>query len=191
MPKTAQAAVPAVARAAGIELGLTEDTITRVFQDRNRAPGQSGVLAIYPHGDRVGLATGLAFATPGPDGEVVAEDELLAAFEVRTADGLMAVDTAVNASWVDLLLISMASDPRPLGAIEHLVRKYNLLAEKMDNGGPPRCELVEQPPAVEADAKAKLREYQIGRTSQGADTRALTAELHWWFAVFNRRGLLD
>lgn len=204
MPKAAAAVVPAIARAAGETLGLTEDTITSVYTGRTIAPGQLRVLAVDPGDKHVGMAVGLAFARPDPDtGGVVAEDELVVAFEVGHIDGLFAIDTAVNAGWVDILVIedwrlyrdkmeeqvgSRCETARFLGGVEHLVRKYNRFAES--TGDPNRVELIEQPASVQAPAKEKLREYRMGRTSKPDQGHALSAELHFWHLIFSRRGLI-
>jgi hypothetical protein len=205
MPKAAAAAVPAIARAAGQTLGLTEETIKNVYSDRAIAPGQLRILTVDPGDKHVGMAVGLAFAQPHPEtGAVVAEDELVVAFEVGHIDGIFAIDTAVNAGWVDLLVVedwklykdkleeqvgSRCETARMLGAIEHIVRKYNRFAET--TGDPNRVELVQQPASVQKVAKDKLREYRMDRTSKPDDRHALSAECHFWFLVFNRRGLIE
>jgi hypothetical protein len=204
VPKTAAAAVPAFAQAAGQVLGLTNETINSVMSGHQRAPGQLGVLAIDPGDKHVGVALGLAFAQPHPEtGAVVAEDELFVCWQMDPVPALNAIDTAVNAGWVDILVIedwrvypdkatelvgSRCETARFLGAVEHLVRKYNRMGTAVEGH---QCELVEQPAIVQAQAKAKLREYKMDRTSKPNEPHALSAELHFWFLIFNRRRLID
>jgi hypothetical protein len=201
MPKTAAAAVPALAGGAGEKLGRSLDPIEAITHQRVRAPGQLGVLAVDPGDKHVGLAVGLAFATPDPKtGDMVAQDELEHAFEVGHRPGIRAIDVAVNAGWVDILVVedwviykdkaaelvgSRCGTARMLGAIEHIVDKYNQFP------GVSKVELVEQPATAQQDAMAKLQQFKMDRTSTPGQRHALSAELHWWFCVFNRRGLLD
>jgi hypothetical protein len=72
-----------------------------------------------------------------------------------------------------------------LGAIEHIVDKYNQFP------GVSKVELVEQPASAQQDAMAKLQQFKMDRTSIPGQRHALSAELQWWFCIFNRRGLLD
>lgn len=205
MPKAATNATAGVAAAVGIEQARSADPIQAISTQIRRYPGQRGVLAIDPGDKHIGMAAGRAFA-PLRDGKVPdgAEDELDVAFELGYVDALFTLNTAIDAGWVDLLVVerfTLYEEAAPalvgsdlltsqfIGAATWMVRRYNRWLTEVDTGREP-VELYLQPASLQETTKSVLRNYQIGRTSKPGQGHALSAELHWWYCVLQQRGLL-
>jgi RNase H-fold protein (predicted Holliday junction resolvase) len=209
MPKTAGKVIQQTAQATGTPQGLNhgpDPTNPLNLAGTPLAPGQLRVLAVDPGDSNVGMAVGVAFAHNDPDTGRVPEggaDELIVTHETGRIDGIMAVDVAVNAGWVDILVVedwhlypdkvqeligSPCNTARMIGALEHLTRKYNRWAATVE--GRRSVEVVLQPASVQAVAKSALQRLGVGRTSAKTEVHALSAELHFWNLVLSRRELL-
>ena len=202
MPRNSASAVKALATASTNAVTLSDQPI-QPLRNVARHEGQRGILAIDPGDVHIGLACGVALRDGDPG-----SDELVYAFEMGHTPALFAIHTAIQAGWIDLLIVeewrlypdkamqqvgSEMLTAQMIGAIRWMVAHKHRWQSEVESATQAELkpQLVMQPASIQNTTKAYLRKLGIERTSvKGAD-HALSAELHWWKYVLGHRGLLD
>jgi len=204
MPKAGVAGNAAVAATTGGPISRLDPNGEGLITETARGGGQRGIIAIDPGDVHIGIASGVGLA-PYVDGKPVegADDELRGAWEMAYVPALHVLSNAIRAGWVEYVVIedwtlykdqlptlvgSHCETARFIGAVEWMVRAHNRWAATVeDRAG---IELYEQPAHLQEPTKSFLREFGIERTSRPGNPHALSAELHWWYFLLQRRGLL-